>query len=286
MTFLHAHTDLFLPDGDTLESAFLNTTHMGIGAHQDDLELIALPGILACFGRQNQGFTGVTCTDGAGSPRTGLYADYGDDAMRTVRIKEQRAAAMVGRYRAMLQLGYPSSAVKTAADGALTDDLMQILAAAQPEVVYTHNPADKHDTHIGVTAHAIAALRRLPSERRPKAVFGCEVWRGLDWLPEANKQVLDVSAHENLSAALVGVFDSQIAGGKRYDLASMGRRRANATYLDAHGVDQTQAAIYALDLMPLIENPEMEIGDYVASLIDAFRADVVAKQQRWKTTAS
>jgi len=40
---------------------------------------------------------------------------------------------------------------------------------------------------------------------------------------------------ENLQFALLGVFESQIAGGKRYDLALMGRRRANATYFESHG---------------------------------------------------
>jgi len=61
------------------------------------------------------------------------------------------------------------------------------------------------------------------------------VWRDLDWLVDSDKAPFDVSEHENLQAALLGVFDSQIAGGKRYDLASMGRRRANATYFESHG---------------------------------------------------
>ena len=39
---------------------------------------------------------------------------------------------------------------------------------------------------------------------------------------------LDVSGHENVQNALLGVFDSQICGGKRYDLSAMGRRRAHA----------------------------------------------------------
>ena len=43
---------------------------------------------------------------------------------------------------------------------------------------------------------------------------------------------MPVDRHENLHAALMGVFDSQIAGGKRYDLATAGRRRAHATYFE------------------------------------------------------
>jgi hypothetical protein len=62
-------------------------------------------------------------------------------------------------------------------------------------------------------------------------VLGCEVWRNLDWLLDEDKQGLPVDDRPNLAAALSGVFDSQISGGKRYDLAVQGRRLANATFL-------------------------------------------------------
>jgi hypothetical protein len=54
-------------------------------------------------------------------------------------------------------------------------------------VVYTHNPADKHDTHIGVVIAALQAMRELPREQRPKKVIGCEVWRNLDWMNDRTK---------------------------------------------------------------------------------------------------
>ena len=53
--------------------------------------------------------------------------------------------------------------------------------------------------------------------------------------------------------SLLGVFDSQVCGGKRYDLATMGRRRANATYLASHGVDESTSLIFGMDLTPLME---------------------------------
>ena len=40
-----------------------------------------------------------------------------------------------------------------------------------------------------------------------------------------------MTGRDELAARLAAVFDSQIAGGKRYDLAEQGRRRANATLL-------------------------------------------------------
>jgi LmbE family N-acetylglucosaminyl deacetylase len=181
---------------------------------------------------------------------------------------------MVGRYGAMIQLGYPSSAVKSAADPSLKEDLKRIIEASRPRVVYTHNPADKHDTHIGVVIAALQAMRELPAELRPEAVHGCEVWRGLDWLPDEDKVAHDVSAHENLAAALTGVFDSQIAGGKRYDLAALGRRRANATFFESHAADEARMISFAMDLTPLVANPSLSIPDYVGGYISKFADDV------------
>ena len=68
-----------------------------------------------------------------------------------------------------------------------------------------------------------------------------------------DKVAFDVTAHENLQAALLGVFDSQICGGKRYDLATMGRRRAHATYYASHGTDVAEGLTFAMDLTPLVQ---------------------------------
>ena len=275
---LHNPTaDIFIPDGQPLAAALPRITHLGIGAHQDDLEFMACHGILACYHSDTEWFGGVTCTNGAGSARTGPYAAFTDGQMQAVRQHEQRAAATVGRYGAMFQLDYPSRVVKDPADTTLRDDLRQILAATRPRVVYTHNPADKHDTHIAVVVPVIQAIRDLPREQRPAAVHGCEVWRNLDWMADSEKVVHDVSAHENLAAALNGIFDSQIAGGKRYDLAVLGRRRANATFFESHGVDQSNALAFAMDLTPLAHDDTLDIVDYVTGFIERFRADVAAK---------
>ena len=278
---LHLPTaDLFIPDGTPEADALARITHLGIGAHQDDLEFMAFHGILQCFHGDTEWFGGVTCTDGSGSARTGHYADYTDAQMIAVRKEEQRQAAIVGRFGAMVQLDYPSGIAKDAADCRLREDLRSLLAATQPRVVYTHNPADKHDTHIAVVVPVIQAIRDLPREQRPQAVHGCEVWRDLDWLGDAEKIVHDVSGNDSLAAALNGIFDSQIAGGKRYDLAVMGRRRANATFFQSHGVDRSDALAFAMDLTPLAHDDSLDIVEYVTGAIDRFRADVTAKLRR------
>jgi len=274
MRFKLDSAQVFVPDGLEAEQALARTTHMAIGAHQDDLEIMAVDGILACFQRPDRWFTGVIVTNGSGSPRDDLYKDYSDAEMRRVRVKEQKKAAVVGEYAGQVLLDYPSSAVKDGADQDPVEDLAMLLQLARPEVVYTHNLADKHDTHVGVAVKAIQAMRRLPPAERPRRVYGCEIWRDLDWMLDDDKVGFDSSAHENLQAALLGVFDSQICGGKRYDLATIGRRRANATYFASHGVDVSSGLVFAMDLTPLVEDPARDMVDYVQSFIDRFAAEV------------
>jgi len=37
MTLTNTTADIFVPDGTPVEAALARTTHLGIGAHQDDL---------------------------------------------------------------------------------------------------------------------------------------------------------------------------------------------------------------------------------------------------------
>jgi LmbE family N-acetylglucosaminyl deacetylase len=275
---LHNSTaEIFVPDGKPVPEALQRVTHLGIGAHQDDLEFMAFHGILACYASSKEWFGGVTCTNGAGSSRTGPYAACTDAEMMTIRRREQNAAAMVGRYGVMIQLDYPSSAVKSPTDTHLKEDLKQILAAARPKAVYTHNPADKHDTHIGVVVAALQAMREMPRELRPQQVCGCEIWRSLDWLPDAEKLLMDVSDHQNLGAALNGVYDSQITGGKRYDLATAGRRAANATFFESHATDKTTQLIFGMNLTPLVADESIDIIDYVCGFVERLKGEVREK---------
>ncbi|MGH7941239.1 MAG: PIG-L deacetylase family protein [Limisphaerales bacterium] len=275
---LHQSTaEIFVPDNLPAAAALERITHLGIGAHQDDLEFMAFHGILNCFESEKNWFGGVICTNGSGSARSGPYGSFTDAQMMAVRRGEQNAAAMIGRYGVMIQLDHPSSVVKSPTDISLKEDLKKILIATRPEIVYTHNLADKHDTHIGVVIATLQAMREMPREQRPQRVIGCEVWRALDWLPDADKVLMDVSGRVNLAAALNGVFDSQIAGGKRYDLATAGRRAANATFFESHQTDKTTELILGLDLTPLVVDPTADIVDYICGFIDKFRADVRGK---------
>ena len=280
MNFHLPTAEIYVPDGMPVEQALARTTHLCISAHQDDIEIMAAQPIIECFQQTDKWFTGVVLTDGRGSPRDNLYKDYTDEEMRVVRFKEQRKAAFVGEYAAQVMLDHPSKAVKDAAKAEPVEDLVQVLRAAKPQFVFTHNLADKHDTHVAVALRVVEAIRKLGQAERPARLVGCEVWRALDWMVDSDKVKLDVSSHENLQEALLGVFDSQIAGGKRYDLASMGRRRANATYFESHGVDLTTGLSYAMDMTPLIEDAHLQPQAFIETLIRRFALDVTDRLAR------
>lgn len=275
MKLHQSNADILIPDGLPLDQALARTTHMGIGAHQDDLEFMAFHGILAGYGRDGQWFSGITCTNGAGSARKGAFAEYTDEQMQAVRREEQREAARRGRYAAMIQLDYPSTDIKACPAPHPETDLLAILQAARPRVVYTHSPADKHATHIGVLKATLRALRQLPPHDRPEQLLGCEVWRDLDWLCDQDKTLLDVSGHDELAQQLNAVFASQIAGGKRYDLAIQGRRRANATFFDSHRTDAAESLCFAIDLTPLLLDHSLSLAEFIDPFLTRFRDDVL-----------
>ena len=275
--------DLYVPDKSGLPGAVARTTHLGIGAHQDDLEFMAFHGILECFGRSDRWFGGIIVTDGRGSSRVGPYADWTDDQIAAERVREQRRAAEIGEYAFIAQLAHPSRAVKDPARREVVDDLHALLEATAPETVYLHNPADKHDTHVACLLRSLEAIRRLPADRRPHRVYGCEVWRDLDWVVDAEKTPMPVAGPAGLAERINGVFATQIAGGKRYDLAVLGRRMANATFSDAHASDREPAMSWAIDLTPLVRNDSLDLADHVCGFIDRFRADVTERIRRFQS---
>jgi len=277
---LHRVTaEIFVPDGLPTEAALARTTDLAVSAHQDDIEIMAASPILECFQRMERWFTGVVVTDGRGSPRNGIYAQYDDEQMRLVSFKEQRKAASLGEYAAQVMLDYPSREVK-GGSSLPVEDLAEILKAASPQAVYTHNLADKHDTHVAVALKVIAAIRSLPRPARPQKLFGCEVWRSLDWLVDTDKVAFDLSRQGNLQAALLGVFDSQISGGKRYDQASLARRQANATYFESHGVDTATSLSFGLDMTALILEDAQDPLAFIQEYIQRFNQEVTDRLHR------
>ena len=143
--------------------------------------------------------------------------------------------------------------------------------------MYLHNPMDRHDTHVAVFCRCLEALRSLPPGRRPAKVLGCEVWRDLDWALDADKVALDAGRRPELAGPIVAVFASQIAGGKRYDLAALGRRAAHATFHTSHATDRFDGITWALDLRPLLEAAAPSVESFVEERLARFRADILSR---------
>lgn len=272
--------EIFIPDGKNEQEAITRTTYMSIAAHQDDLEIMSMDGIIKAFGKDDEWYFGVVVTNGAGSPRDDLYADYTDEKMQKVRREEQKRAAYLGGYGALGLLDYTSKEVRDISERRAIDDIKNLIRAAKPKVIYTHNLADKHDTHLGVAVKVIKALRELKDEYMPEEFYGCEVWRALDWVNDNEKITFNLSQRPNISSALVKVFDSQICGGKRYDLATEGRWLANATFAAFNSTDEVSLASYAMNLLPLLEDSDIDVIEYVTGYIDRFKFDVKNKLQK------
>ena len=282
MNFSNPGADIFVPDAAVApEEALRRVTHLCIGAHQDDIEIMAQSGISDCIGHPERGFGGVVVTNGAGSPRSGSFASFTDDQMLAVRREEQREAARLGGYSIQLQLAHPSADVKRSGHPGVASDLAAIFSGCRAEVVYLHNPADKHDTHVAVLLRCLEAIRSLPANQRPARVLGCEVWRDLDWLPDGEKVALDSGRNPELARRLLAVFDSQISGGKRYDIAAIGRRSANATFHTSHATDSFAGITWAVDLTPVTRDAGPSILDFTAALIGRLGADVSQRLKTW-----
>ena len=281
MKFSQPGSDVWVPEGGEASAALARVTHLCIAAHQDDIEILAQDAICDCLeDPENKAFAGVVVTDGAGSPRSGRYAGVTDEEMRRIRRDEQREAARIGGYAIQIQLAFPSAEVR-GGSAPLAEDLDRILAGCRPGVVHLHQPADKHDTHVAVFLRCLEALRRLPAERRPARVLGAEVWRGLDWLADSSKVALDSGRRPELADRLLGAFDSQISGGKRYDLAVQGRRLANATFHTSHAVDALRGITWAMDLTPLVQDPELSVLEFTLRHLDDLREDVAGRIRRF-----
>jgi len=276
MKFSQTQSNFYSPSGKDFRTTLSTTTHLGIGAHADDLEILAFPGISACYGHAKNRFSGVVVTDGAGSPRTGPFASMSNAEMIPQRQKEQRQAADLGKYASVIQLAHPSSAVQHTDRSQVVAELTQILEIARPEVLYLHNPADRHETHIAVLLACLEALRRLPASALPKEVYGCEVWGDLDWVPSSHVVRLPCPASETLGTSLLRCFQSQVEGGKRYDRAAVGRRHAQATFGNPTQPDSAEEVVLALDLRPLLQGKD-PLTEFLAPTLDLFRKQTLAR---------
>ena len=259
-----------VPDAAPAARALARTTALVIGAHPDDAELLAPGVIAACRDDSQRWCTTVVCTDGSGSVAPPDEPELTGAALAARRAQEQREAARLGGCSATVLLGHASADLRAPAGARrLRAELAELAERTRPDLVVTHDPTDRHPTHVAVAAAVIDALRSLPAATRPARLVGSEGWRPLGWLPEADAVPLDVTGHEALAAALLGAHASQL-GAKRYDLAAAGRRRSNATFADPRAADEATEVVLAMDLTATLDD-DVDPVEAVAAIIDRFR---------------
>ncbi len=289
MTLGRHDAELYVPDGVTPELAMERADILAIGAHPDDLEIMAASGILKAGAGEGRRFFGIVATNGGGTRccQDRDASDYRETCGR--RIREQKRAADLGRYSGLALLNWESQEIKDACFTQPDDDLRTLILQIQPREVYLHNPLDRHDTHVAVCLRSIAALRTIARDtgRYPEAVYGCENRRGLDWLIHCDRASLPVSDPEALTDRLLEAFSSQVATNRHYVKAVRGRRIANATFQDAPGAGDGGAEVtFALDLLPLVEDPGASVCDFAEQIVERVRADVRSRIERFSPGGS
>jgi len=273
--------EVFIPDCVDPQVAMKRTTDLCFAAHPDDIEIMAYGPIAACFDDPERFFGGCVVGNGAGSPRSDTtYKDCTDEQMKYLRISEQKKAAQIGNYSLQVLFGLDSKQIKNGCDTSTVDMIEKLLLDVGPDIVYTHNLADKHDTHVAVALRVIEAARRLPLEKRPRNFYSLEVWRGLDWLCDEDKVIFDTTPYPDMAAAILEVYESQIAGGKRYDSATLGRRMANATFFESHETDNFSSLSYGLDITELIRDRALDPEEFIQQYISNFSKDVTSRLEK------
>jgi LmbE family N-acetylglucosaminyl deacetylase len=283
----------YAPTSTTKKDVLNKSSSLVIVAHQDDIEIAAANLIAALRHSNEQYVTGIVTTDGARAPRSGKYADYTDPQMAAERIVEQNKAAELGNF-GVFQLGHPTpSVLARTGEGSefetLVQEIQAVIMRTKPEIIYVHSPLDGHPTHNATTAATFEALKRLPPEfEMPKQIIGCEVWRGLDWLPNTKDYPLtqkllctiDMSGAVDCFKEIIACHQTQIVGGTDYERTVVSRWQANVM-ANPHKttVDAPQYIALGLDLTEFVQQlreGKATVDSYFQPLVQEF---VVAAQK-------
>ena len=174
---MHEYRPL-IPDQISAPEAQARTSTSALARTKTTWNLWPFMVLLPAMVKMARGSVGSPAQMAAVALAPGAFAGKTDAEMQTIRANEQRRAAEIGQYSYVGQLGFTSAAIKDPATrGKLVDQLEQHLIYTQPEVLYTHNPADKHATHVAVFHAVVEALLRgfrptLAQKRSTAVKFG------------------------------------------------------------------------------------------------------------------
>ncbi len=283
MVFGKHKAECYVPDGIPSEAAMDRATIAAVGAHPDDLEIMALSGILEARRLGGKRFLGIVATPGSTEPRTGVYSGLSYDDLREIRRDEQRLAADIGDYSGVVQLMYESREVKDPREAGLFLDLKAIFERTRPEAVYLHNPFDRHDTHVAVCLRSLQAIRAASEATGwlPGKVYGCASWRGLDWLVHHDRIALPIHDPDHLSEQLIHAYKSQYAQDSQFEAALRGRRIVNAIHQESHALGLAQEVDHVMDMMPLVRAQTLDMAEYMGHVLHHFEQDALERVARF-----
>lgn len=258
---------------EALQAALARTTHVGVGAHQDDVEIMAGPMLL----KNKDSWMTVIVTDGAASKSVlnGVATDLTPRQLTDMRQREQREAARETG-TPVIQLKYPSAAVGGHMGEGKREEAafaLGTLFAAMPRTqeVFGHNPIDKHATHLGVLAVQTAALRAAKPPQL-KNVYAMEVWGGLTGIPESQLSMFVVEDGKDLAAinTLVGKYQSQIQGqGRDYAATTTARMVGHGGYVsNPHLSNPPVGMVIGLDITDFAKGESCDMGALAKELLE------------------
>lgn len=235
-------------------------------AHPDDAEFGCYALIRKCM-KEGKRLLVIVVTTGSKCPLAGSFADRAEE-MERIRAEEQFEAARIGNY-SVLMLGYESADLRGAGSDLVCGVLEQILSQCSAAEIWTHNPFDRHPTHLSVLRLLLAAIRRMNRSKRPTKLYGAELWGGLDHVPAEHIEEFDVSDDLGLRRALIEAFRSQNEA-KNYAAGVPGREAGHATFRASHSNNRMTACDLALNMAPLLEDDTLSLEDWTKQLLDKY----------------
>lgn len=253
-----------------------NTTNLlAIGAHHDDIEVMAMDGILKAYGSKKYSFYACVLSDGVNCVKSGKYAELTDKEMIETRNQEQTRASQIGEYADLKMLKYSQEDIENDEKGKIVKEIRQMILDIKPDIVYTHNIFDKSPMHKMTCKRVIEAILGLEEEDRPRLVYGCEIFRSLDWLPDKYKVVFDLSENKELQSRLIGVYDTRAEQARNYNKAIVGRKIAHAIFGTQNtDIEEEKLIWYGINLTPVIAK-NIDLKDYCTRILSDYNKEML-----------
>ncbi len=164
---------------------------LAVGAHPDDIEILAAGTLARCRARGDEVVICVATNGNMGSMHTA------PEELARIRESEARAsAAIIGAE--LVWLGYPDEFLYH--DHETRMRFIEMVRAARPDVILTHAPNDYHMDHriVSELVFVSSFIGAVPNVKSPSPVHACiapiyylDTLAGVDFLPTEYVDITD-----------------------------------------------------------------------------------------------